>query len=587
MAFPPAFLDEVKARVALVDLIGRRVRLIKRGREWLGLCPFHNEKSPSFSVNESKGFFHCFGCAAHGNAFDFVMRAEGLGFPEAVERLAQEVGLPLPRRSAEADAQVSRLTGLGEAMAIAAAWFRQQLGLAAGQPAQAYLKGRGLGQPAIEAFGLGYAPAARTALKEALQARGLPEAVLLEAGLLVKPEDGGASYDRFRGRLMFPIADRRGRVVGFGGRILGEGQPKYLNSPETPVFHKGRLLYNLAGAREAAGDAGTVIVAEGYMDVIALVEGGFSHAVAPLGTALSEEQIGELWRLAPEPIICLDGDAAGQRAALRAAERVLPLLKPGQSLRFAHLPAGEDPDSLLRGQGAAALEAVLAAAEPLSEVLWRLAGGDDPQATPERRAGLAERCRKLADQIADPQVRSYYGSYFRERLEVFQKPRPADRSPDRERRWGGPVASKRRLAARHGLGQGSRASSLERERLLLAVPLNHPALLEELAEELGRLEFAALPLAKLRRLLLDRHFAAQPLDVASLKGNLSDHAVTRAIDMLVRPGFLALVPYARPEASLDEARQGWWDARDYQQHLADERAERQAVQAAVERTIKA
>ncbi|MBM3492430.1 MAG: DNA primase [Alphaproteobacteria bacterium] len=585
MAFPAAFLEELKARVSLVDLIGRRVRLAKRGREWTGLCPFHNEKTPSFSVNEAKGFFHCFGCAAHGGAIDFVMRAEGLAFPEAVERLALEAGLPLPRQSPAQAAAAGRLAGLAEALARAAEWFRNQLGLAAGKPAREYLKSRGIAPAAVGTFGLGYAPAARTALKEALQARGLPEALLLEAGLLVKPEDGAASHDKFRGRLMFPIADRRGRIVGFGGRILGEGQPKYLNSPETPLFHKGRLLYNLARAREAAQAAGTAIVAEGYMDVIALHEAGLAHAVAPLGTALTEEQIAELWRLAPEPILCLDGDAAGQRAAQRAAERVLPLLKPGHSLRFAHLPAGEDPDSLLRGRGAASLTSLLEAAEPLSAMLWRLAGGDEPQPTPERRAGLAQRCRKLADEIQDTQVREYYHSYFRERLEEFQTLRPTSPAVLRDRREAAP-GGRRRLAARHGLGQGREAIASRREEALLAVPLNHLALLDELAEELARVEFVTPPLARLGRLMLDRHFAGQPLDVASLKGNLSDHAVMRAIDKLVAPGFFALVPCARPGASLDEARQGWWDARNYQQQLADQRAERHAVEAAVERSIK-
>ncbi|HZD26552.1 MAG TPA: DNA primase, partial [Alphaproteobacteria bacterium] len=404
MAFPQAFLDELRARTGLAELVGRRVRLVRRGREHTGLCPFHNEKTPSFTVNEDKGFYHCFGCGAHGSAIDFVMQTENLSFPEAVEKLALEAGLEVPRERPEDREREARRRSLYDVMEAAAEWFEAQLAGQIGAGARDYLAGRGVRPQTVGRFRLGYAPERREALKAALLARGFAEAQLVEAGLLIRPEDGGDSYDRFRQRLIFPITDRRGRVVAFGGRALAEQKAKYLNSPETPLFHKGRLLYNLAGAREAVREAGTVLVTEGYMDVIALAEAGFGHAVAPLGTALTEEQMQELWRLAPEPVLCFDGDNAGQRAAFRAAERALPLLKPGHSFRFVGLPPGEDPDSLVRGQGAGAMRALVEAAEPLGAVIWRMATEGQSFNTPERRAGLRQALREAVARIADPVV---------------------------------------------------------------------------------------------------------------------------------------------------------------------------------------
>ena len=362
-------LEEFKARLPLVEIVARHVRLSRRGREHLGLCPFHQEKTPSFTVSEAKGFYHCFGCGQHGNAIDFVMALEGLDFSQAIQRLAELTGLPAPRRDGAPAPAVDQT--LYAANAAAARWFAGRLESAQGAQAAAYLAGRGLDRDTILRFGLGYAPDDRTALKRALQAEGYPETTLLEAGLLTRPDDGDASYDRFRQRVMFPIQDRRGRVVGFGGRALGEARAKYLNTAETPLFHKGELLYGLALARPAVRERGTVVVAEGYMDVIALAQAGFANAVAPLGTAVTEAQLALLWQLADEPVVCLDGDEAGLRAAHRLIERALPLLKPGKSLRFALLPAGQDPDSLLRaararGAGAPARRRVAADRVPVA-----------------------------------------------------------------------------------------------------------------------------------------------------------------------------------------------------------------------------
>ena len=396
MAFPPRFLDELRQRLSLAEVVGRRVKLIRRGREFVGLCPFHNEKTPSFNVVEEKCFYHCFGCGAHGDVIGFTMQTESLSFPEAVEQLARRAGLEVPQESREERERAVREATLQGAVDAACAFFEQTLHGPDGRAARAYLDQRGLDDATIRRFRLGFAPDGRDQLKRALVSSIIPESLLTEAGLLRKPEGGGASYDYFRNRVIFPIGDRRGRVIAFGGRVLDDGQPKYLNSPDTPLFQKGRVLYGWALARIAAAKDPSAIVVEGYMDVIALHRAGFATAVAPLGTALTEVQIEDLWRIAPEPVLCFDGDAAGQRAAARALARALPILKPGLSLRFATLPAAEDPDSLILHHGPAAMRELLDRAQPLAEVLWRVEAGQ-PIDTPERRAGEAPRSAGAAD----------------------------------------------------------------------------------------------------------------------------------------------------------------------------------------------
>ncbi|NDH61195.1 MAG: DNA primase, partial [Alphaproteobacteria bacterium] len=389
MAFPPGFLDELRARLSLSDVVGRKVSLKRRsGREYAGLCPFHNEKSPSFTVNDKKGFYHCFGCGEHGDAVGFVMKTEGLSFPESVEKLAREVNLPVPRATPAERERAERASTLQEVVELAARWFQKQLRLPVGRNGLDYLRGRGLSEETIDDFRLGFAPDTRDGLLAALKRENVPIDKIVEAGLAIQPEDKREPYDRFRGRVMFPINDRRGRVIAFGGRVMGTGEPKYLNSPETPLFHKGANLYCLDRARLAVTKDQPVIVAEGYMDVIALHGAGFTGSVAPLGTALTEGQLGELWKLADEPFLCFDGDNAGRRAASRAAERALPLLRAGKSLRFLALPAGEDPDSVIRARGADAIRRVLELARPLSDVVWDMETEGKPADTPERRASL-------------------------------------------------------------------------------------------------------------------------------------------------------------------------------------------------------
>ncbi|MCR6630065.1 MAG: DNA primase [Magnetospirillum sp.] len=562
MAFPPEFLDELRTRVSLPGIVSRRVKLTKKGREYSGLCPFHNEKSPSFTVNEDKGFFHCFGCGAHGDAISFEMRANHLAFTEAVEKLAQELGLEVPKATPEERKREAQRASLHDAMEAACRFYEAQLRAAAGREGLAYLRDRGLSEDTIARFRLGWAPDNREALKKAVMSEACPESLLIEAGLLKKPEGGGASFDFFRGRVTFPVTDRRGRVVAFGARTLGDGQPKYLNSPDTPLFHKGSMLYGLAHARETARDKGVALAVEGYMDVIALHQAGFTYAVAPLGTALTESQIEEMWRLADEPILCFDGDAAGQRAMARAAERGLPILKPGKSLRFAVLPHPEDPDSLIKAKGPAAMQTVLDDAQPLFEVAWRLATEGRPLDTPERRAALEQELKDKAFGIADETVRWQYLAAFRDRMKSEFRPKWEPRKPgqpsgkrfDGKRRPGDPPL--RALDGRlPGAGRPPPPASPQtrQEQLLLTILIVHPPLVEAAAERLGEMTFTDSELDKLRRGILKHLDIARDLDSPSLQGHLRSDGHSRVLDSLLDANAYKI---ARPDA-VHEARSLW------------------------------
>src|SRR5712671_4001176 len=417
MRFPPEFLDELRARLPVSEVVGRRVKLKKAGREWKGLSPFNQEKTPSFFVNDQKMAWFDFSSGKNGTIFDFVMLTEGLPFPEAVERLAAQAGMALPQVTHEDEAREQHRKTLHDVLELAAKFFEATLAGRAGAKARRYLADRGLDPAAQVKFRLGYAPAERFALKEHLGAHGIPVEDMVEAGLLVTGDDIPVPYDRFRDRVMFPIGDLRGRVIAFGGRALDrEAQAKYLNSPETPLFHKGGTLYNIAPARAAAHKGASVIAVEGYVDVIAMVGAGFEATVAPLGTALTADQLALLWKMADEPTLCFDGDSAGRRAAYRAVDVALPLLRPGKSLRFATLPDGNDPDDLVRSGGRGAIEDVLAGARPLAHVLWMReteAGGFD---TPERRAALEARLGAVMTGIGEESVRRYYRREFESRL---------------------------------------------------------------------------------------------------------------------------------------------------------------------------
>ena len=417
MRFPPSLLDEIRARLPVSHVAGRRVKLKRQGREFAGLSPFKQEKTPSFTVNDQKGFYHCFASGEHGDIFTFLMKTEGLSFPEAVERLAREAGVDMPKPSPQAEAREAQSVTLRKITEASCVYFQKALAGAEGREARGYLERRGLSEADIDTFRLGYAPPGRHQLKEHLAALGFRPEDMAASGMLIAGDDIPVSYDRFRNRLIFPIANLRGEVIAFGGRALGEDQqPKYLNSPETQLFHKGSVLFNAAAARKAAHERGCIIVAEGYMDVIAFARAGLLNAVAPLGTALTPEQLKLLWRMADEPVLCFDGDSAGVKAAHRAVETALPHLAPGKSLAFVFLPEGLDPDDLLREHGAQALEEVLSRARPLVEVLWLKEFGAGEWTTPEQRAQFETRLDGLVQGIADRTVRQYYERDMRQRL---------------------------------------------------------------------------------------------------------------------------------------------------------------------------
>ena len=433
MTLSPAFLDELRARTTLSAVIAPTVKLIRAGREWKACCPFHNEKTPSFTVNDDKGFYHCFGCGAHGDAIRFLTDQRGMPFMDAVKELAAKAGMEVPAPDPKARERAERTATLTDVMAEVAEYYSEQLQGIAGFDAREYLKRRGIDLGTIQRFGLGLATDNRTALKCALEKLG--EDRLIETGMLIKPDEG-ETYDRFRGRLMFPVRDPRGRVIAFGGRILGEGEPKYLNSPDTPLFDKGRTLYNLDRASPASRAAKRLIVVEGYMDVIALDRAGLAEVVAPNGTAVTEGQLERMWRLDPSPILCFDGDSAGRKAAVRAALRALPLIGPERTLRFVELPPGQDPDDVVRsaaaavgGDGAAqqeagreAFEALLEQPEPLDARLWRAEVEAAPLTTPEARAGLRQRLIDHAATIGDPALRQLYRDQWLGRFTALVRP---------------------------------------------------------------------------------------------------------------------------------------------------------------------
>jgi DNA primase len=505
MTLSPQFLDELRARTLLSSLIGRTTKLQKAGREFRACCPFHNEKSPSFYVNDDKGFYHCFGCSAHGDAIRWLTDQQGLPFMDAVKELAQSAGMELPAMDPRAAEKAEAAKGLHEACADAATWFTDQLNGIAGSEARSILEKRGIKPETARAFALGYAPDSRGKLKDALKDYGDP--LLIEAGLLISVEQK-TPYDRFRGRLMIPIRDPRGRTVAFGGRIIGDGEPKYLNSPETPLFDKGRTLYNLDRAGPAARKSGRVLVVEGYMDVIALAQAGFEEAVAPLGTALTEAQLERLWRMSDVPILCLDGDSAGQKAAIRAAHRALPMLSPGRSLAFVTLPQGQDPDDLVRLKGPAAFEALLKTPDPLVDKLWAHELALEPLDTPEQKAGLKHRLNELAGLIVDANVKHEYIAEFRRRYDDLyarkREPfRPFTPQPRGQRKQGqawkappGPVGE--------GV-KGVRAGGIDRilAKAVLAGLIRHPAEIARHMEVLGSLKMADGALGKLFEAVVD------------------------------------------------------------------------------------
>ncbi len=569
MRYPQSFLDEIRVRLPVSEVVRRRVALKKAGREWRGLSPFNAEKTPSFFVNDQKGFYHCFSSGKHGDQFRFLMETEGLSFRDAVERLASLAGVAIPVASPEEEKREARRKTLHEVVELAAKFFEESLQARTGARARGYLADRGLAPATIARFRIGYAPAERFALKEYLGAKGVPVEDMVEAGLLVAGDDIPLPYDRFRERVMFPIADFRGRIVAFGGRALDpDVSAKYLNSPETPLFHKGGLLYNGADARTATQKGASLIVVEGYVDVIAMVSAGFEATVAPLGTALTEDQLILLWRMAPEPILCFDGDAAGRRAAYRAVDLALPLLQPGKSLRFASLPEGQDPDDLIKNGAAEAMREVLGSARPLAEVLWLRESESANLETPERRAALEARLAEILRMIGDETVRRYYRDDLKDRLSnLFQPSRAQSQSAQRFRdgrrqpgnRMPEPASVLKPRSNR--LAQSSivrgRSAVPAREALILLAVLNHPWLLADHAEELAHLDFGHGDASGLRQAVLDAAAAGaagSPAELAAYLETVGAQAVSQRMERSLSHGGDW---EARPDAAREDVI-AWW-----------------------------
>ncbi|MGX9391802.1 DNA primase [Nitrobacteraceae bacterium UC4446_H13] len=604
MRFTPQFLEELRARLPVSEVVGKRVKLKKAGREWKGLSPFQQEKTPSFTVNDQKQFYHDFSTGKHGNIFDFLMETEGLSFVEAVERCANIAGLPIPAATPDAARHEQRRKSLYDVMELAAKFFTETLAARGGAKARGYLADRGLTPQTQLQFRLGYAPGERFALKEYLGAQGVPVGDMVEAGLLIGGEDIPVPYDRFRDRVMFPITDLRGRIIAFGGRALEKDVPaKYLNSPETPLFHKGSNLYNGAAARKAAHDGAPVVVVEGYVDVIAMVGAGFPAAVAPLGTALTEDQLGLLWKMVDEPILCFDGDRAGQKAAWRAADLALPHLEPGKSLRFAMLPEGQDPDDLARSGGRGAVEEVIGAARGLVDIIWsrEVAGGNFE--TPERRAALEARIGELTNGIRNEVVRRYYRQDLAERLRLAFAPagfgggrggyggagrgfgRESGRpgaggfAPRGAMRSGGPGRRPQGNGIAPGLGRGpyqvasphlanspimrgQRSALSRREALILQCLLNHPWLLHDRLEQVAALEFAHPEAHRLRAGIIgsfadDSHVDDAAADSARLRAWLEKSGYSKQIQSVEHALTTRNVWGAEPGAAAEDVLSTW------------------------------
>lgn len=605
MSVPKAFLDELRARVPVSDVIGKRIKLTRAGREYKGCCPFHHEKTPSFYVNDQKGFYHCFGCGAHGDVIRFLTDHDNMTFMDAVEQLAGQAGMQVPKPSVEEQKKFQRQMSLYDLMESATKFYEGQLHHQENKKILEYLIARGISLDTIKSFRLGFASDS-DALTHHLKKSGYKIESIIEAGLCKASErKPGDVYPFFRNRVMFPVTDLQGRVVAFGGRVLpesyggppGKSAPKYINSPESPIFHKGRNLYALSRARKAIGDGETVIVVEGYMDVIALAQAGFKAAVAPLGTALTESQIEEVWRAMPEgvraPVLCFDGDAAGQRAAARALDRALPILKPDHSARFAFLPPEHDPDSLIKDEGAAAMHRVMDGAIGMFDMLWQEETKGRDFSQPEAKAGLRAALIKRARQIPDQIVQEFYIHQINQKINDVFLSNGSSYSGGYGGRQNG--ARARGAAGRFGRPlpppglhspyrpptlsvQPISSSRLMKEKALLAAILNYPELFDEFGEELGMLhiphpEYDALR-QELVRLLAhpDGPIAAVgggaaensefSLDDQVLKQHLSDLGYGKILERLFDNALYDKAGFVRPGQPLDLVRAGWREAWD-------------------------
>ncbi len=560
MQFGEHFIEELKARIRVSDVVGKHVKLKRQGREFAGLSPFTNEKTPSFFVNDEKGFYHCFSSGKHGDIISFLMEIEGLSFPEAVERLAVQAGMELPAADPQAEARAASNKKTISWIERSKAFFEKCLRREIGKEARAYLKGRGLTGEDCKRFGIGFAPNDFNALVDELTQQGASLDRLVEAGMVIRPDDGQENrkpWDRFRNRIMFPITDARGRLIAFGGRALDkDAKAKYLNSPETNIFHKGSVLYRYPEARKALHNpnngARGLIVAEGYMDVIALVRAGFEHACAPLGTALTEQQLLLLWRAGPEPILCFDGDKAGLRAAFRSVERALPLLRPGQTLRFALMPDNMDPDDLIRAKGAEAMKRVLEKSVALVDMLWRQEVERERLDSPEAKAGLKKRIFEALHEISDKSVRDQYQTALLGRFDKeFGRPKWTPGS--KYKTWGG----KQKPTKVQQSKMLPEAQQMARERRLIGAVLEWPELLERIDQTLFSLKFSSPACESLQNALLSYWQDTIAVDKRALIAHIEDEGLVATIKPFLRERNLAIAAMGGVDADIAKRRTIW------------------------------
>ena len=539
MSVPPEFIEDLRQRVPLSDLIGKRVKLVRKGRRFSGLCPFHSEKTPSFSVVDDQGFYHCFGCGAHGDAISFLRETDGLDFMEAVERLAGMAGLAVPRSTPEDPQRTRQRKAALDILEETTRVFQAALQRNDGQGGATYLQRRGLTEAVISTYRLGYAP--RSGLRTALAARGFSDEDMLAAGVIRRSERDGELFDYFRDRVMFPIEDRQGRVIAFGARALGDAQPKYLNSGEGPTFSKKNVLYGWVQAREGLRRNLPLVVAEGYMDVIAIQKSGVATAVAPLGTALTEEQIGLLWKLHDEPVLCFDGDAAGQRAQARALERLLPQLQPGKSARLAVLPAGQDPDDLLQSEGGDGLLKVLSAARSMIDSLWTITAEQHDLRQPEQRAQFWQAVRDQVRQIGHGQVRGAFSDEIEARIAAM---RTAGRGGGR----GGVAGGLARPRVRRPT-----TGAIHRHRAICALIMAHPELVPDMFESLLFIDSGDAGLEALKKAAIDAVIRDPDLDAAALRHHLNGLNLADAIGVLEGDEMKARMPFEPDKISGSDA----------------------------------
>lgn len=524
------FLDEIRAKVPIADVVGQRVKLVRKGREYTGLCPFHNEKTPSFTVNEAKGFYHCFGCGAHGDVIKFEMEAGGLPFMDAVTKLANRAGLKVPQFSRENEEEAKHRSSWYEIMELACGFFEKNLLLPSGHEALDYLTRRGFDNSIIKKFRLGYAPD-NNGLHAYLTSKNVSESDMIELGLAVLSEKNGKVYDFFRNRVIIPIFDKRDRIIGYGGRVMGNEQPKYLNSPETPIFNKRKVLYNLNYARDKAYENKRIVICEGYMDVIAQSKYGFDYAVAPLGTALTEDQIQEAWKICPEPTLCFDGDGAGIRAAIRSVDRVLPILKAGYSLKYVFLPDKMDPDEFLKAKGAEEYEKAIANTMPLADLLWRKNIQAQPTNTPEQKAMFEKNIYEEIAKITDEKVRGYYQQDMRSRiyseLRAPQQPAAKISAAGTQRQTPQPARRivREQLKVRHNLDE-------KVARFILSAFVCYPELIGEFEEKVGMFEIGNAELSMFWEKMADISREHEQLDAETLWRELASAGLDKIASSL-------------------------------------------------------